>query len=110
MVYVYHRRQDTVDKNLVINQGEVQSLPHKSKINMKQTISLDVAAKKLAKVNDSLCEVNDTIQELCENIVNLGDDFSDRSYELRQSYCNLIDEISAAMMKEAILGINNSAD
>ena len=53
---------------------------------MKQTISLDVAAKKLAKVNDSLCEVNDTIQELCENIVNLGDDFSDRSYELRQSY------------------------
>ena len=77
---------------------------------MKQTISLDVAAKKLAKVNDSLCEVNDTIQELCENIVKLGDDFSDRSYELRQSYCNLIDEISAAMMKEAILGINNSAD
>ena len=77
---------------------------------MKQTINLDVAAKKLAKVNDSLCEVNDTIQELCENIVNLGDDFSDRSYELRQSYCNLIDEISAAMMKEAILGINNSAD
>ena len=75
MVYVYHKRQDTVDKNLVINQGEVQSLPHKSKINMKQTISLDVAAKKLAKVNDSLCEVNDTIQELCENIVNLGDDF-----------------------------------
>ena len=98
------------NRNLVINQGEVQSLPHKSKINMKQTISLDVAAKKLAKVNDSLCEVNDTIQELCENIVNLGDDFSDRSYELRQSYCNLIDEISAAMMKEAILGINNSAD
>ena len=88
----------------------MQSLPHKSKINMKQTISLDVAAKKLAKVNDSLCEVNDTIQELCENIVNLGDDFSDRPYELRQSYCNLIDEISAAMMKEAILGINNSAD
>ena len=77
---------------------------------MKQTINLDVAAEKLAKVNDSLCEVNDTIQELCENIVNLGDDFSDRSYELRQSYCNLIDEISAAMMKEAILGINNSAD
>lgn len=97
--------------NLVlIRGGKVKSLPHKSKINMKQTISLDVAAKKLAKVNDSLCEVNDTIQELCENIVNLGDDFSDRSYELRQSYCNLIDEISAAMMKEAILGINNSAD
>ena len=110
MVYVYHRRQDTENRNLVINQWEVQSLPHKSKINMKQTISLDVAAKKLAKVNDSLCEVNDTIQELCENIVNLGDDFSDRSYELRQSYCNLIDEISAAMMKEAILWINNSAD
>ena len=76
---------------------------------MKQTISLDVAAKKLAKVNDSLCEVNDTIQELCENIVNLGGDFSDRSYELRQSYCNLIDERSGAMMKEATSGIHHSA-
>lgn len=91
--------------NLVINQGEALHLPHKSKIIMKQTINLDVAAKKLAKVNSLLNEVNNTLQDLLVNVQELDNDYSNKSFDLCQSYCQLADEIGAAIMQEKVLEV-----
>ena len=43
---------------------------------MKQIISLDLAAKKLAKVNSLLNEVNNTLQDLLVNVQELDNDYS----------------------------------
>ena len=84
----------------------MSSLPHKSKkINMKQTINLDVAAKKLAKVNSLLNEVNNTLQDLLVNVQELDNDYSNKSFDLCQSYCQLADEIGAAIMQEKVLEV-----
>ena len=72
---------------------------------MKQTINLDVAAKKLAKVNSLLNEVNNTLQDLLENVQELDNDYSNKSFDLCQSYCRLADEIGAAIMQAKVLEV-----
>lgn len=91
--------------NLVLIRGRCRAFPVNQKINMKQTINLDVAAKKLAKVNSLLNEVNNTLQDLLENVQELDNDYSNKSFDLCQSYCQLADEIGAAIMQEKVLEV-----
>lgn len=105
MVYVYHKRQDTVDKNLVINQGGGAAFPINQKINMKQTINLDVAAEKFAKVNKLINEANNILQDLSGYVVELDSDYSNRSFDMCQEYCKLADEMAAAIMQEKVLEV-----
>ena len=106
MVYVYHKRQDTeINKLSYKSGGGGAAFPINQKINMKQTINLDVAAKKLAKVNSLLNEVNNTLQDLLVNVQELDNDYSNKSFDLCQSYCQLADEIGAAIMQEKVLEV-----
>lgn len=72
---------------------------------MKQTINLDVAAEKFAKVNKLINEANNILQDLSGYVVELDSDYSNRSFDMCQEYCKLADEMAAAIMQEKVLEV-----
>lgn len=71
-------------------------------------IDLQAAAEKLSKANDLINEANNILQDLSKFILEYEDDFPDKSFKLCQDYCALVEEMAAAIMKEAVVNIDNT--
>ena len=70
-------------------------------------IDLQTAAEKLSKANDLINAANNILQDLSKFIVEYEDDFPDKSFKLCQDYCALVEDIAAAIMKEAVVNVPN---
>lgn len=71
-------------------------------------IDLQAAAEKLSKANDLINAANNILQDLSKFILEYEDDFPDKSFKLCQDYCALVEEMAAAIMKEAVVNIDNT--
>ena len=106
MVYVYHRRQDTVDKNLVINQGEVQSLPHKSKINMEQKkIDMNKVTEKYALVLEHIAKAQNILTEELTPLLNDGASYESKVEKVADDFLGVAENVAKCVMVEAAMQV-----
>ena len=70
-------------------------------------IDLQAAAEKLSKANDLINEANNILQDLSKFILEYEDGFPDKSFKLCQDYCALVEDMAAAIMKEAVVNVPN---
>lgn len=68
-------------------------------------IDLQAAAVELSKANDLINAANNILQDLSKFIVEYEDDFPDKSFKLCQDYCALVEDMAAAIMKEAVVNV-----
>lgn len=76
-------------------------------MEQKEKIDLQAAAEKLSKANDLINAANNILQDLSKFIVEYEDDFPDKSFKLCQDYCALVEDMAAAIMKEAVVNVPN---